>query len=149
MNRALKCNKDNIEQISALEGLIDLERSRDADQINRDELFNMERQCASLRASQESLNRDYRELQTKKNTMLKDMKATREQRVRRFEDSKTSFTGWMAFLIANPELTTSYGIAMEKMRIAMENEKVRLSAFHKYTDGMIDQPFLTPETVKD
>jgi hypothetical protein len=149
MNRSLKGNKDNIEQIAALEALIQLERARDPDQVNRDDMYNMERQCASLRASQESLNKDYRELQTKKNSMLKEMKATREQRVKRFEDSKTSFTGWMTFLIANPDLTQSYGIEMEKMRLAMEKEKIRLSQFHKFTDGMVDQPFLTPETVKD
>lgn len=149
MNRSLKGNKDNIEQIAALEALIQVERVRTSDQADRDTMFNMERQQASLRASQESLNKDYRELQTKKNSMLKEMKATREQRVKRFEDSKTSFTGWMTFLIANPELTKSYGVEMEKMRAAMEQEKLRLSQFHKYTDGMVDQPYLTPETVKD
>jgi hypothetical protein len=42
-----------------------------------------------------------------------------------------------------------YGIEMEKMRLAMEKEKERLSAFHKYDDGIIDQPFLTPDTAKD
>ena len=60
---------------------------------------------ASLKASQESLNKDYRELQTKKNSMLKEMKATREQRVKRLEDSKQNFTSWMAHLVANPEIT--------------------------------------------
>ena len=103
MNRSLKHNKDNIEQIAALEALILAERQVDPDQQDRDVLFNMERQVASLKASQESLNKDYRELQTKKNSMLKEMKATREQRVKRLEDSKTSFSGWMAYLVANPE----------------------------------------------
>ena len=68
MNRSLKQNKDNIQQISALEGLIRDERARDPDQQNVDMVFNMERQVASLKASQESLNKDYRELQTKKNS---------------------------------------------------------------------------------
>ena len=149
MNRALKGNKDNLEQISALEALITAERQRDPDQMDTEQLFNMERQVASLKASQESLNKDYRELQTKKNTMLKDMKATREQRVKRFEDSKTSFPGWLAYLVSNPEVAQSYGKEMEKMRLAMNKEADRLSKFHEYTDGMVDQPFLTPDTVKD
>lgn len=149
MNRALKGNKDNLEQISVLERLITAERQRDPDQIDRDELFNMERQVASLKASQESLNKDYRELQSKKNSMLKDMRATREQRVKRIEDSKTNFTSWVAHLIENPDIAMSYGVEMEKMRLAMEKEKERLSQFHKYTDDMVDQPFLTPETVRD
>ena len=149
MNRALKGNKDNLEQITALDALITLERQRDPDQIDTDALFNMERQVASLKASQESLNKDYRELQTKKNSMLKEMKATREQRVQRIEDSKKNFSSWMAHLVANPELTIQYGQEMEKMRLAMEKEKERLAQFHKYTDEMVDQPFLTPDTVKD
>ena len=149
MNRALKHNKDNIEQISALEVLILAERQHDPDQIYKDALFNMERQVASLKASQESLNRDYRDLQTKKNSMLKEMKATREQRVKRIEDSKQNFTGWMAYLVANPEVTTEYGREMEMMRLAMEKEKQRLAQFHQYNDDTVDQPFLTPDTVKD
>ena len=31
----------------------------------------------------------------------------------------------------------------------MNKEKERLAQYHKYTDEMVDQPFLTPETVKD
>ena len=149
MNRALKHNKENIEQISALEALILSERQRDPDQVDKDALFNMERQVASLKASQESLNRDYRDLQTKKNSMLKEMKATREQRVKRLEDSKQNFTSWMSYLVANPEVTNAYGLEMEKMRLAMDKQKERLSAYHKYQDDLVDQPFLTPETVKD
>jgi hypothetical protein len=149
MNRSLKGNKENLEQISVLETLIFAERQRDPDQIDRDGLFNMERQVASLKASQESLNKDYRELQTKKSSMLKDMKATREQRVQRFQDSKSSFTGWMTYLITNQEVARSYGLEMEKMRLSMYKERDRLAQYHKYNDGTVDQPFLTPETVKD
>jgi hypothetical protein len=42
-----------------------------------------------------------------------------------------------------------YGEEMEKMRLAMEKEKERLSEYHKFSDHMVDQPFLTPETVKE
>jgi hypothetical protein len=148
MNRSLKYNKDNIEQIYLFEG--EIQRARADDGGDRsDEIFNLERQVASLRASQESLNKDYRELQTKKNSMLKEMKATREQRVKRLEDSRQSFTAWLAYLVSNPEIAKGYGVEMEKMRLAMEKEKDRLSAYHEYQDGLVDQPFLTSETVKD
>ncbi len=148
MNRALKGNKENLEQISALDALILAERQRGED-IDPDGIFQMERQVASLKASQESLNRDYRDMQDKKNKMLKDMKATREQRVKRLEDSKQNFTAWLAHLISNPDVAIGYGKEMEVMRLAMEQEKLRLSQWHKYTDDMVDQPFLTPDTVKD
>ena len=149
MNRCLKYNKDNIEQISQFEERIRFLRDNNGAGDDMDEIFNLERQVASLRASQESLNKDYRELQTKKNSMLKEMKATREQRVKRLEDSKQSFTSWLAHLMSNPEIARAYGMEMEKMRLAMGKEKERLSHFHKYQDQLVDQPFLTPETVED
>ena len=149
MNRGLKQNKSNIDQITAFEELVRTERATDPDQQDRDYILNLERQIASLRAAQESLNRDYRDLQTKKSAMLKEMKGTREQRIKRLEDSKQSFVGWVTHLMQNPNLTQQYGLEMEKMRLAMEKEKGRLSNFHQYEDGQVDQPVLTPDTVKD
>lgn len=149
MNRCLKGNKDNIEQINVYDQMIKDERSRDKDQQDTDYIINLERQVASLRASQESLNRDYRELQAKKASMLREMKGTREQRIKRLEDSKQSFTSWVAAMMQDPERMKRYGIEMEKMRAAMKKEEERLSSFHKYEDGTVDQPFLTPDTVKD
>ena len=149
MNRCLKGNKENIEQINTYDTMIKDERSRDKDQQDMDYILNLERQVASLRASQESLNKDYRELQAKKGSMLKEMKGTREQRIKRLEDSKQSFVSWVAQLMLNPDLMKEYRIEMEKMRMAMEKERDRLANLHQYEDGQIDQPFLTPDTVKD
>lgn len=146
MNRCLKSNKDNLNELDLIDKMIRDERAKDKADRDQDYLMNLERQSASLRASQESLNRDYRELQTKKASMLREMKGTREQRIKRLEDSKQSFTSWIAMLMQDPETLKSYGIEMEKMRLAMAKEKERLSAFHKYEDGMVDQPFLTPDT---
>lgn len=149
MNRCLKGNKENIEQINTYDHMIKDERSRDKDQQDHDYIINLERQVASLRASQESLNRDYRELQAKKASMLREMKGTREQRIKRLEDSKQSFTSWVAAMMQDPERMKRYGIEMEKMKMAMKKEEKRLSSFHKYEDGTVDQPFLTPDTVKE
>ena len=149
MNRCLKGNKENIEQINTYDTMIKDERSRDKDQQDHDYIINLERQVASLRASQESLNRDYRELQAKKASMLREMKGTREQRIKRLEDSKQSFTSWVAAMMQDPERIKRYGIEMEKMRVAMRKEQDRLAELHQYDDGTIDQPFLTPDTVKD
>lgn len=149
MNRSLKQHKGNIDDINVFEELVRVEREREIENRDMDYILNLERQISSLRAAQESLSRDYRDLQTKKSSMLREMKGTREQRIKRLEDSKQTFTGWIAHLMQNPHISQQYGIEMEKMRLAMENEKTRLSAFHQYEDGDVDQPFLTPDTVKD
>ena len=149
MNRCLKGNKENIEQINIYNNLIRTERTLDKDEQDHDNIINLERQVASLRAAQESLNRDYRELQAKKSSMLKEMKGTREQRIKRLEDSKQSFTSWVAAMMQDPDRMKMYGVEMEKMRMAMNKEGDRLSKLHQYEDGTVDQPFLTPDTVID
>ena len=149
MNRCLKSNKDNITDMNIFEKMVKEERAKEKEDRDQDYILNLERQIAALRASQESLNRDYRELQSKKSSMLREMKGTREQRIKRLEDSKQSFVSWVAHLMQDPETLKKYGIEMEKMRLAMKKEGERLSALHQYEDGTIDQPFLTPDTVKD
>lgn len=146
MNRCLKSNKDNIQAVDRISDR--LERLiTSANPEDMEEALNLERQLGALRASQESLNRDYRDLQTKKSAMLKDMKGTREQRIKRLEDSKESFPAWIASLMQNPDKLRDLGKEMEMMRLATEKEKARLSDFHKFADNSIDQPYLTAETV--
>lgn len=148
MNRCLKSNKQNIDQITVYDRMIFDERQKQKEDQDMDYIINLERQNATLRASQESLDRNYRELQAKKSAMLKEMKGTREQRIKRLEDSKQSFTSWVGSLIQDPELSKKYGIQMEKMKLAMKKEEERLAEYHQYEDGTVDQPFLTPDTVK-
>ena len=80
--------------------------------------------------------------------MLKDLKATREQRIKRLEDSKQTFIGWVRNLMSNPQTRSELGTEMEKMRLAVNKEQERLSEYHKYEDSLVDQPFLTPDTTK-
>ena len=149
MNRALKEQQANMINISNMEKLVDDEKAKDIADRDTDYIFNLERQIAILRAAHESLGKDYKELQTKKNAMLKELKGTREQRVRRLEDSRTTFSAWVQALVTDKNLSDSMGLEMEKMRIAMETEKAKLVEYHKYEDNQLDQPFLTPDSVLD
>ena len=80
--------------------------------------------------------------------MLKDLKATREQRIKRLEDSKRTFFGWMQQVMRDGDFRTQLGIDMEKMSLAAQKEYERLSEYHEYEDGGVDQPIITPENVK-
>ena len=57
--------------------------------------------------------------------------------------------GWLAYLVSNPDVARGYGTEMEKMRLAMDKQKERLSEYHKFQDDIVDQPFLTPDTAKE
>jgi hypothetical protein len=76
------------------------------------------------------------------------LKATREQRIEKLESDRQTLTSLVNKILRDPDFYEQEGKALERMRLAMEQEKERLSDYHKYDDGTLDQPFLTPETVK-
>ena len=149
MNRILKSQRSNQEEIIIAERLVREEKNRDKNQRDMDLIISLERQAAIIRASQETLSKDYKDLQARKATMLKDLKGTREQRVKAIEDSKLTYASLVKKIATDPQYRSELGIEMEKMRLAMENEKERLSEYMQYNDGQVDQPFLTSETVKE
>jgi hypothetical protein len=148
MNRSLKSQNDNIKALSNLEQIIIEEKNVEKDLIDWGVVSNLERQCAVLRASQEAISRDYKDLQTKKSAMIKDLKGTREQRIKAIEDSKTTFASLIKKIILDGDFRKQAGIEMEKMRLAMDAERDRLAEAHTYEDGITDQPFFIPETVE-
>jgi len=148
MNRALREQQNSMQRIVALEALLEEELSRDPDQQDRDAIMSLDRQIASLRAAKESLSREFKDLHTKKAGMYKDLKATREQRIQKLEGNKETMAGLIEKILRDPEFFEEQGKEMEKMRLAMQKQQEELGDYHKYLDGEIDRPFLTPETVK-
>ena len=110
MNRALIGQQDNMRSIDQFQDAVTVEKNKDLELQDKDYIYNLERQIAVCRAAQDSLTRDYKDLQTKKAAMLKDLKATREQRIKRLEDSKQTFIGWVRNLMSNPDTRREMGI---------------------------------------
>jgi hypothetical protein len=148
MNRILKSQQKNVTEIHNTELLIQVEKEVEPEDRDRDYILSLERQIAVLRAAQETLSRDYKDLQARKATMLKDLKGTREQRIKQIEDSKLTFASLVKQIALDPNFRNKIGIEMEKMRLATEAEKERLSEYTNFEDGVVDQPFLTDTTVK-
>ena len=148
MNRNLSEQQEIAKLIEKTKADLKLEEDL-GDNADRDTTFNLERQIASLSSASSSLNRDYRDMQDKKGKLLGSMKGTRDQRIKRIESGNESYPVWMAKIVDNTELRRKLGIKMEKMRVAAQKEASRLSEYHKYEDGTVDQPLLTPDTIKD
>lgn len=153
MNRDLRAQNDNVKQVAELEKEIEKRRrqaGKAGDLEEREmiwkEIVNLERQKSVLEASREALSRNFKDLQTKKASMIKDLKGTREQRIKAIEDSKQTFGALIKKIVTDAEFRKSVGREMEKMRLAADVERERLSRPHVYNDGMMDQPILTAET---
>ena len=149
MNRSLREQQSSMLDIARFEAiLVDEKDNKSPDDWDRDYIFNLEKQIQVCRAAQESLSRDYKDLQSKKSVMLRDLKATREQRIKRLEDSKKTFFGWLQRIMKDKDFRVQLGIDMEKMRLAANKEYETLSEYYEYEDGTLDQPLITPENVK-
>jgi hypothetical protein len=105
------------------------------------------RTMANCFAGMEALNKEFTNLLKEKNNSLQKLKATRESRVNLTETSKETLVGWVKKLYTDPQTRYKIGIEMEKKRIATQVEYQRLSEYHTYDDGMVDQPILSADTV--
>jgi len=137
------------ESIGTLESTLMLEKDVDLADRNNDFILQLEQQIATLRAAQDDSSKEYTSLVNRQNSILRDMKSTRDQRLKKIESSKENFSTWMSVLMSNIELRRELGLYMEKNRLAMEQERARLSEYHKYVDGTLDRPILSSDTVTE
>lgn len=147
MNRALREQQDTIVSINSLEAMVKEQELIPVADRDKELYFSLQRQIASLRAAKEALSKDYKELQTKKSASFKDIKGTRAERIQKIEGNKSTFSGLVSKLLQDPDFYEEQGRLMELMRLATNGCKKELGDYHKFADGMLDRPLLTPETV--
>jgi hypothetical protein len=148
MNRLLTDEHQTKKRIQHLEETLDQEQSKDKELRDVDVIRNCRNQIVALYNAISDIGKQYKDYMKEKAAILNKIKGTRDQRIKEIENSKETLTGWVKALVNRPELRERMGRDMEKMRLAMEVEFERLSDYHTYLDGEVDQPFLTPENTK-
>lgn len=148
INRSMKERKRHISETDKLQKLVDKEYEKPEDQRDVAKLANMETQLGFARNSLANYTNEYTKLLAEQQKISKDLKATREQRIKRIEDGKSSWTGLIRML-EDEVLREKEGREMEILAMATDKVKKSLSEYHAYQDGVVDKPFLTPETVLD
>jgi hypothetical protein len=88
----------------------------------------------------------YTEFSKERNSILKGLKMTRDQRVKELESGKETFVSLMKSF-QKKEVRDREGRRMELLRLAAEREYERLGKFREFPDGSEDQPLLNAETV--
>lgn len=149
INRSMRKLRDtDILQQKTQEELLD-EKSKDKDQQDVTKIGRLEVVISNLYSAHQQLAREYKELLERKQSILKEIRGTREQRIKRIEDSKETIQTWMSSLIDNPELRRSLGIEAKKQQLALYRELDRLSDYHEFLDGTVEQPITNSDTVKE
>lgn len=146
INRSMKERKRHISETEKLQKLVDAEYDKPEDQRDIPRLANLETQLSFARNSIANYTNEYTKLLGEQQKISKDLKATREQRIKRIEDGKSSWVGLIRML-EDEDVREKEGREMEIIRMATEKVKNRLMDYHEYQDGKLDSPFLTPESV--
>ena len=148
INRSMKERKRHIADTEKLQEEVDKEYKLPEDVRDGPKLANLETQLSFARNSIANYTNEYTKLLNEQQKISKDLKATREQRIKRIEDGKSSWIGLIRML-EDEEIREREGREMEIMNMAVEQQVKNLSEYHTYQDGEVDTPLLTPETVKE
>ena len=148
INRSMKERKRHITETEKLQRLVDKEYEKPEEQRDIPKLANLETQLSFARNSIANYTNEYTKLLNEQQKISKDLKATREQRIKRIEDGKSSWIGLIRML-EDEEIREKEGREMEILAIATDKLKNKLYDYHSYQDGVIDQPFLNPESIEN
>ena len=146
INRSMKERKRHITMTEKLQRDVDKEYDKPEDQRDAPKLMNLETQLSFARNSIANYTNEYTKLLNEQQKISKDLKATREQRIKRIEDGKSSWIGLIRML-EDEEVREKEGREMEIIKMATDNAKVDLYGYHNYQDGTVDRPFFTPDSV--
>lgn len=152
MNRALERTQKAVTEIEDYEAeSSDLrEQYNDTqDQTLKARISALEAMIANMKTSIINFNKEYKELFVNKQSILRELKATRADRIKRIEDSKETIGSWIGKMLENTDLRRELGVELEKVRLANQIEYERLSEYHKYLDGSIEQPILNSDNLKE
>lgn len=83
----------------------------------------------------------------RKDGALKSMNATREARQDEISKANESWGDFIYYIKKNPEFRSHLGYEIEKFRLGLKEEFIRLSAPHTYADGEIEHPILNSDVV--
>jgi len=147
INRSMKERKRHIADTEKLQTEVDREYQLDEELRDGPKLANLETQLSFARNSIANYTNEYTKLLNEQQKISKDLKATREQRIKRIEDGKSSWIGLIRML-EDEEIREKQGREMEIMAMAVEKNKELLSEYHQYADDGVDMPLLTPETIQ-
>lgn len=148
INRCMVERKRSLEDIERLSENLAAEYAIPIEDRDMNMLMNLEQQLSLARGTQTTHTNEYAKLSKEYKDLAKDLKATRDQRLKRIEDGKTSWIGLIRML-EDEAVREREGREMEVLGFAADKARKELSEYHSYEDGKLDMPILTPDTVID
>lgn len=109
-------------------------------------VLNIENQLLSARSAQNSKSTEFVKLQEKHSALLKELKATRDQRISKIENSSKDILGLLKAM-QESKFRAAEGRQQALVTLAVNKETERLGEYHTYEDGVLDRPILSADTL--
>jgi len=148
INRSMKERKRHIQETERLQREVEDEYKLPEDVRDIAKLANLETQLSFARNSIANYTNEYTKLLNEQQKISKDLKATREQRIKRIEDGKSSWVGLIRML-EDEEIREKEGREMEIMNMATQKTKKELRELFTYADDNVDHPLLNCDTMEE
>ena len=146
INRSMKERKRHISETEKLQVSVDKEYAKPENERDIPKLANLESQLSFARNSIASYTNEFTKLLNEQQKISKDLKATREQRIKRIEDGKSSWIGLIRML-EDEDIREKEGREMEILKMATDKIKKELYEYHNYADNKADIPILNDQSI--
>ena len=150
MSRNLQGGQETKIEIQRIKKIVDsIYKETDPSDMTKD-LVNMvmgyENNIASLKGIQEGKSKEYSELNKSHVALMRELKATRDQRINKIEDTKRT---WLDVIkqFAEEDYRLGQGRQNELVKLAVQKEGGRLAEYHTFQNGELDRPILNSDTV--
>lgn len=148
INRVLKRMYDAQVILEDIAKEIKTEQAKDMTIRDTNKILQNKQMQSDMMAAVSSFQQENKVLTERKQSILRDIKGTRDQRKKRIEDdANATFPKYIAMLISHPEVRLDLGIEIEKFRHAVNVEYERLSDYYQYQDLKVEQPVLNSDNI--
>jgi len=146
INKNRKDSNKAIRETALIESRLFDERMKPIEGKNYDLIAELTTQLDIMKSSLGSFTTELSRLSKDQQEAAKELKANRDVRIKKIEDSKTAFSGYVRYLAEEPNIRQA-GRDAELLKMAMENSMKTLAEYHTYQDGKLDRPILSNQTI--
>ena len=148
LHRALEQKRNILEEIKDYESQLAEERKKDVDDRDADFMTNALRTIIQLRGTSEAYTKEINEIKKTKDGKFKDLKATRNERLKTVEESGKNIFALIKVLDEKKSRETEgrmSGLVYE----ASKTKEGQMRQNMAFADGEVDRVWLTPESELD
>jgi len=145
LHRALEEKRNILHEIKFHEKALVEERAKDMDDRDTDFMTNSLRTIVQLRGTAEAYTKETNEIKKTKDGKFKDLKATRNERLKTVEESGKNIFALIKLLDDN-KMRETEGKMTGLVYEASKSKEGYMRQNMVFADGEVDRPWLTPES---